>query len=627
VLAKLAGLVARVAGRGIGALLLAALLGVLPSGCSSAAQGGSGESADTGVGAADAPASPEGGALHAVPLGSDAGASADADAGEPAAPNLGAPCASASDCVAQAQSVCWTGSYFAGGYCTAGCATDADCGPGGVCVRDLFEGPGGNPVAQCLEGCSTTRPCRSGYVCDTTGGVSRCLPNDCRVAPSVCATPEVCNQNTGGCTPDAPTAGYPAAFPAPPQVADAGGPVLAHPVLVPIFFSNDQDPGSPVADMVLFYEDIGATNYWKTMAEYGVGAPGAVVPVMLAQAAPATIDDTTSPSALSRLLAGLIQNGTDGMPKPTADTVYVFNFPLGTSVTIGSGASGQSCVGFLGYHFDAQIGSQHVAYAVVPRCAAPAGQRLQTNLQVFTTSASHEITEASNDPFPSYSPAWSQVDGPHIYFDEANGGSEIADMCEQDPETNFAFADSALLVQRIWSNASALAGHDPCAPALPGTPFFNTVPVPNTKGPFTYDNGSGPVTYEVDSVHIPVGQSATIPLDFYSDAPTAPWSVTAADYRCVNTTRVLNRSLLALTLSPGNGSTCQAVNNPRTPCVTQECTGQNGSTADLTLTVNATGGGQTVNGQVNGSELYVLTSTQGTGSTAHRHIWFGVVTN
>jgi hypothetical protein len=612
------------------ALLLAVLFLVLASGCSS--EGGTqGETGSASDAAFDAPGS-EGGAKHEVLIGSDGSSGADArsggDAGgEPQLPNLGAPCTKAADCVAPTQPSCWTGSYFTGGYCTSACATDADCGPEGVCVRDLFLGSTGFPVAQCLQGCSAASPCRSGHVCDTTGGAGRCLPSDCRVVPSVCTTSQTCNQNTGGCTPDTPTAGYPASFPAPPQVVDAGGPVLSNPILVPIFFSNDSDPGSSVTDMILFYEDVGATNYWRAMAEYGVGPPRAVVPVMLTQAAPATIDDTTIPSAMTRLLASLINNGTDGTPKPTADTLYILNFPLGTSVTIGSGAVGQSCAGFLGYHFDTAIGSLRVPYAVMPRCPAPAGQGLQNNLQVYTTTASHEITEACADPFSSSNPAWSQVDGPHIYFDEANSGSEIADMCAQDREGNFAFADSALLVQRIWSNASARAGRDPCVPALPGTPFFNAVPVPNTMGPFTYDNGSGPVAYEVDSVHIPLGQSATVPIDFYSEAPTTPWSVSAADYRCVFTTRVLGQSLLALTLSPGNGSSCQAVNNPSAPCVRETCTGQNGSTANLTITVNATGRGQTVNGQVNGSELYVLTSTQGTGTNALRHIWYGVVTN
>ena len=54
-----------------------------------------------------------------------------------------------------------------------------------------------------------------------------------------------------------PSTDYPAPFPAPPQVVDFGGPVLASPKFVPVFFSND-DP-TMVSQIVGFVAQVGAT--------------------------------------------------------------------------------------------------------------------------------------------------------------------------------------------------------------------------------------------------------------------------------------------------------------------------------------------------------------------------------
>ena len=80
------------------------------------------------------------------------------------------------------------------------------------------------------------------------------------------------------------------------------------------------------------------------------------------------------------------------------------------------------------------------------------------------------------------------------------------------------------MVQRIWSNKSALAGHDPCVPVL-ATPYFNAAP---TIGNVSLTTRQGSI--EVQGVTIPVGSSQDITFNLFSDAPVSPdWEITLID--------------------------------------------------------------------------------------------------
>src|SRR5262249_35150198 len=82
------------------------------------------------------------------------------------------------------------------------------------------------------------------------------------------------------------------------------------------------------------------------------------------------------------------------------------------------------------------------------------------------------------------------------------------------------------LVQRIWSNQSALAGHDPCVPIPAGEVYFNAAPVLED----TFEGQVPGVSFKTKSVKIAAGQSRTIEVDLFSDAqPSAPWNVTAQE--------------------------------------------------------------------------------------------------
>jgi hypothetical protein len=390
-------------------------------------------------------------------------------------------------------------------------------------------------------------------------------------------------------------------LPAVPQVIFSQGSVLKDPSIVAIFFSNDDPTVAP--QLQDFYTGIGNTQFWQATSEYGVGPATAKI-VTLDAAAPAMIDDNTEindagDTALEVWLLGEITSGA--IPANTPNTEYMINYPSGTTINAG----GDSCTAYGGYHTDMlDNDNNNLSYGVIPRCSAEGTG--QTTLQVVTTTASHELVEAATDPYPDYAPGYSQCDTPHIFWDEANSGSEVADMCQNDPEAYYQFSDFGYLVQRFWSNASASAGHDPCVPELPNTPFFIAMPELNDTGVFIYDGVTGePQNYTVSSVNIPVGGTATVWVDVHSDGTLPDWDITAYDYNYFWT-----------------GDTSQELLDVSMPVTT----GNNGDRLPVIITVK-TAGNENTNMEVNNSELFVIQAAQGTSMTAPQHYWYGVVIN
>jgi hypothetical protein len=246
-----------------------------------------------------------------------------------------------------------------------------------------------------------------------------------------------------------------------------------------------------------------------------------------------------------------------------------------------------SCVEIGGYHndfaLDAAHGGQQVAYAVVPRCANFGGLM---GIDAVTGGESHELVEAATDPFPNASPAWAQVDETHLYWELALGGGEVGDMCAQDPEAFTQFSELPYVVQRIWSNKAALAGKDPCVPALPDEVYFNASPVLSDTIDLSFEGQP----LSMQGVKIAVGQSKTIQVDLFSDAKTSgPWTVEAKDF-------------FALMGQPANLG-----------LALDKSDGQNGSKLDLTIDVKSK--------SEFGVEIFFLISTLGQTT----HYWVGLV--
>ena len=308
---------------------------------------------------------------------------------------------------------------------------------------------------------------------------------------------------------DASDAG-PLPRPAPPQVQNQHGPVQAAPKVVPIFFANDALQ-SQVED---FLQQLAASTYWSgATSEYGVGPLSVASSIVVSDSPPATIDT----AGIESWLAGYLDGTHAGWPiAGDPNDVFAIFYPSPT--TVADPQFGTSCSDFNGFHFQG-LASTSLVYAVFPRC--PSAGTL-TGLDAVTATVSHELVEAATDPFLQTAPAWSFTDVDHLIWNYVPG-AEIADMCDLEPQS-FQRLVGPYMVQRTWSNASALAGHDPCVPVLPG-PYFNAAPVLTAKQNITFQ---GEVT-TTNGIPIALGETKTIDVRLFSDAPTSDWSVDALD--------------------------------------------------------------------------------------------------
>lgn len=314
-----------------------------------------------------------------------------------------------------------------------------------------------------------------------------------------------------------------------PQVPSGGGPVIAAPKIVTITFAGYSED----ATMKSFGDWIAGSSWLSQVGQdYGVGNGTHAAHVVLQMAAPTAptdldtqalieqkIGDGTLPSAFDA------DGGSDAGSGVAGGYLYVLFYPQGT--TAGGFLGGPDTCADLGggqfiggYHWETQSGAYHVPYAVVPTCSDATGVEKAADLEA---SASHEIIEASTDPFPYTSTAYALTDpnNPWTYTD-----GEVGDLCEGQTVQQAAFT-----VQRVWSNAAAAAGTAPCIPA-PAAGFYDVSPSPNT------------------TQIVAAGASVTFTLTGFSTAPMPPWSLQAfAGQGTFVPTLVLSTSTI------GNGQT------------------------------------------------------------------------
>jgi hypothetical protein len=318
-----------------------------------------------------------------------------------------------------------------------------------------------------------------------------------------------------------------AAHPTQPVISNAGGVVLSAPVVVPVFFPNDS---TQQAQLETFLQQLAQSSYWTTIShEYGVGAL-TVAPSVIATETPPTDDNTLQQIITSH--AG----GTGGWPAATPNTIYAVFLPQGVTLSMGGGTS---CVDFGGYHSEVQANGMQVVYALMPRCTTS----MQFDpLQYNTIATSHELLEASTDPHPYSGAAFNTPDDDDAIIGLTPGG-ELGDMCEY-VKAAYQPLVGSFYVQRTWSNASAAAGHDPCVPVMQ-TPYVEAaanLPEINLS--------AGGMSFTTRGVAVPLGSSADIEIDLFSDAPAADWDVVAYD---VASMYLKQPAELALTLDRTSG--------------------------------------------------------------------------
>lgn len=366
-----------------------------------------------------------------------------------------------------------------------------------------------------------------------------------------------------------------AKHPAPPQIQSYGGPVMAKPNVVPVFFSGDDAMQMKVE---AFLADVAGSAYWtEATSEYGVGALSVSKSIVSTDTPPTTGD------AVDTWLASMLDGTHPEWPAPTNDTIYDIYLP--DNVVINVNPWGPSCKSFGGYHYQTNLKSgQAVIYAIIPRCKTFGPF---TGADVITNTTSHELIEAATDPQDLTNPAYAIPDADH-YVWALMPLSEVGDMCAYEPQS-YAQILGTHYVQRTWSNKAAAAGHDPCVPALTA-PYFNSVPVLTDN--VTIDFGGMGGQAQTQGVQIPVGKSKTIEVDLFSDAPTGSWTVQAEDANALN-----------------GGS-------PDLTFSWDKQTGNNGDKLMLTIT-------RVKNGPYNGSEFLIWSEK----SQTNANLWFGFVSN
>lgn len=365
-----------------------------------------------------------------------------------------------------------------------------------------------------------------------------------------------------------------------PQVGNLGGAVLSAPAVRPIFFAGNPDED----DIKSFLVELSAGSYWPaTTSEYGVGKLALASPVTGTMTSASTLLD----SALQLLLATNTSSVSAPWGPPNPSTIYLFVLPPGLSVN----ADGAVCCReFGGYHGETNVNGVEVPYAVACTCPDFFGPGW-SQLDERTVAMSHELVEAATDPFPRSDPAFYGANQANLVWTLVTGG-ELADMCVVQPDVFTVPTGGKYVVQRSWSNQAAQLGRDPCVPAAPSPPYFNSMPA---LGVIPY----GSTGYETRGLHIPLGTSQTIDLDLFSaGAVTNGWNVNVYAYEdFVGGTPSLSFSL-------------------------NKSAGRNGDILRLTITALRT------NPSLGVSPFIVLSTVGTPGGVDYRsHVSMGLVTN
>jgi hypothetical protein len=335
------------------------------------------------------------------------------------------------------------------------------------------------------------------------------VPPDTGVLPDATEEPSVPVEAGPG--PDAP---FQPATHMPILIPDNGGPVFASPTLVTITYADDPERS--------FAEAIGAylvqSPWLKAVGpEYGIGL-GTHVPHELADNAPSAISDLD----IQSLIGSLIVAGTVPVPSggpavtsydyndagmPTAGpaavlipAIYMFYVPASTTESVMPGVTICDISGG-GYHSMAAgtYGGQTFTYAVITACPNLPPDFVQQ-------AVSHEFIEAATDPAatdPAYNIAQQSFTIDNQTSPWSLFGGEVGDLCSV-VEPQWAEGGYTAL-QRVYSNASAIKGGDPCLPAI--EPYFATDVEPQTF------------------VGVPAGHSATFSVTGWSTAAVPDWDL------------------------------------------------------------------------------------------------------
>jgi hypothetical protein len=327
-------------------------------------------------------------------------------------------------------------------------------------------------------------------------------------------------QPDAGAARDAPSAdagAYAAFKPDIGRLVNIGGPVLSAPKIVTVVWTSD--PNYKTYEKLS--DAIGASAFWKTaMTEYGVGPATGGGHVEIRTPPPDTLDDAPGNDEIDAFVrAGVSGAPGNGWPVPDAQTLYLVYVPESTTIQY----NGQDDCSAIGYHTETSVGAlSHVVYGIV----AEGCHGSDSVVEIATETAVHEIAEAASDPHTNTDLAWAGFDADHYAWELfQQRQDENGDACEFYKDSYYVDPELGVYVQRLWSNAAAAAGRDPCVPA-PAHAYFNVTPLAQEKITPTSSTGRSRTT---KGFHAPLGASKSFDIGFYSDAPTDDWTVEAIE--------------------------------------------------------------------------------------------------
>jgi hypothetical protein len=178
-------------------------------------------------------------------------------------------------------------------------------------------------------------------------------------------------------------------------------------------------------NMPFFYQTMSNNRYMDVADEYstssqiiGRGSLGPVVTITPTHTSTSLFDADIKAELSTQITRGVLPLSD------STNTIYAIHFPPTTSIF--NPALGQQCHDWCAYHAQASVhfsfGDVNVAYTVVPdqapgsNCENCYGLNVPT-LDTTTAGASHEIMEATTDPFPNsgWSPEIGDGSGCHTF--------------------------------------------------------------------------------------------------------------------------------------------------------------------------------------------------------------------
>jgi hypothetical protein len=282
-----------------------------------------------------------------------------------------------------------------------------------------------------------------------------------------------------------------------PRIEYRGGPFLRNPKIVTITFTND-DP-KWVTRLEQFGAVITRSAWWREVTAGYCAKPGhcigngsASAPVQLDEVLPTELRDTD----IDALLLRMAKIGRLGAIDD--NTLLLVYLPAGVTL---ADATTRYCAGRArALHRSLEIDSARIPFAILPRCGDEAE---------LTGSASHEILEATTNPFPAERGFAFVMGSAQSGFTAA--GVEPVDPCGLITMDGHWTTDSGFVMHRAWSNAAAAQAHDPCVPSRADLPYVMLVP----REP------------AVRLAH--EGETVTIELDASTAGAAKTWAVSAFD--------------------------------------------------------------------------------------------------